>query len=163
MKRWQKLLPAVLLGCSLLVSSAFPPLAHSQESASNRKVIYMFSSEFPPNTMTQYPTPPLQETQFWKLLDRDFSATQDLALTDTLEDADYQIELRCGGIMNCAKVVVDVKDSKRTLLTTFSLDNYSVFWWGIGQPKLPLVSQMLTQKLDERLKQLAQGGYGYTK
>lgn len=160
MKRWFKVLPAVLLGCGLLVNTCFPQLAHSQEGATNRKMIYLFSADFPQNTLAQYPTPPIQETKFWQLLDHDMSGTQDLTLTENLEDADYQIELRCGGVINCSKLVVDIKDSKRTLLNTFTLSTYSFF--GLTRPNLVSVSQDLTQKLDEHLKQLAQGGYGFS-
>jgi hypothetical protein len=161
MKRWQKLFPAMLLGCGLLVSSVFPLLAHSQEAGTNRKAIYLFSTEFPPSLLTQYPTPPIQETKFWQILDKNISETQDLSLTQNLEDADYQVELRCSGILNCTRLVVDVKDSKRMLLTSFNVTNYSTYF-GFGRPDLNLVSQRLTQKLDEHLKLLGQGGYGHT-
>lgn len=161
MKRWQQLLPAVLLGCGLLVSSAFPLLAHSQEGGSNRKAIYLFSTEFPPSVFTQYPSPPLQETKFWQQLDKDISATQDLVLTQSLEDADYQVELRCSGVINCTRLIVDIKDSKRSLLTSFNLTKYTPHF-GLGRPNLTYVSQKLTQKLDEHLKLLEKGGYGYS-
>jgi hypothetical protein len=162
MKRWQKLLPALIVGCGLLFGSAFPQLAHSQEGGTNRKMIYMFSADFPPNVMTQYPSPPLQETKFWQMLDRSMSTTSDLALTQSLEDADYQIELRCSGVLNCTKLIVDVKDPKRTLLTTFTVNKYSPYLGLFGRPKLELVSQTLTQKLDEHIQRLSQGGYGYS-
>lgn len=161
MKRWQKLLPAVLLSLGLLGSSVFPQLAHSQEDGTHRKVVYLFTTDFPPSVMTQYPSPPLQETKFWQLLDKNFTATQDLSLTDSLEDADYRVELRCSGILNCTRLIVDVKDSKRTLLSSFNLTNYSSYW-GLGKPNLNFVSQQLTQKLDEHLKLLDKGGYGYS-
>jgi len=162
MKRWQKLIPAVLLGCGLLFGSAMIPAAHSQEDGGNRKMIYMFSADFPPNTMAQYPSPPIQETKFWQMLDRSMSATPDLALTQSIEDADYQIELRCGGVMNCTKLIVDVKDSKRTLLTTFVLRNYNTFIGLFGRPRLEAVSDEIAQRLDEHIKHFSQGGYGFS-
>lgn len=161
MKRWQHLLPAILLGFGLLMNSLFPLLAHSQAGDANRKQIYIFSAEFPPNTLAQYPAPPIQETQFWQLLDKEFSTTRDLALTENLEYADYQVELRCGGVINCTKLIVDVKDSKRTLLTTFTMSNFSLYF-NLGRPNLSYVAQKLTQKLDDRIQKFSQGGYGYT-
>ena len=161
MKRWQHLLPAILLGFGLLMNSLFPLLAHSQEGDTNRKQIYLFSTEFPPNTLTQYPAPPLQETKFWQLLDKEFAATPDLSLTENLEDADYQVEVRCGGIINCTKLIVDVKDSKRTLLTTFTMSNAPIYL-NLVRPNLPYVAQKLTQKLDTHIQKFSQGGYGYT-
>jgi len=149
------------VGFCLLINSMFPLLAHSQESETNRKQIYLFSSEFPPNTLAQYPAPPIQETKFWQLLDKEFAATPDLALTENLEDADYQVELRCGGIINCTKMIVDVKDSKRTLLTTFTMNNFP-FGFNLIRLNLPYVTQQLTQKLDDHIQKFSQGGYGYT-
>jgi hypothetical protein len=158
---WQKALHLTLIGGGLLTSMAFPSLAHSQEATDSRKMIYMFSAEFPPNVMAQYPRPPIQETKFWQLLDKEISASSDLAMTETMEDADYQVELRCGGILNCTRLIVDVKDSKRTLLTSFNLSHFSPYG-GLGKPKLDIVAHQLTQKLDERLNSLQKGGYGFT-
>ncbi len=161
MRRWPGLLPTLLLGCVLLVNSVSPLLAHSQEAATSRKNIYIFNPEFPPSVMAQYPTPPLQETRFWQLLDKNFNATGDLALTQNLEDADYQVELRCSGVVNCTRLIVDVKDAKRTQLVSFSFGKYTPYW-GLGAPNLPYVAQQLSEKLNEHLKLLNQGGYGYS-
>lgn len=161
MKRWQTILPVALVGLSLATAALFPAMAHSQEAGSGRKMLYLFSTDFPPNPLVQYPTPPVSETKFWQLLDKEMGATEDLTLTENLEEADYRVELRCGGIFNCSKLVVDVKSPKRDVLTSFSIKNFAPHH-GLGAPKLELVAQQLTQKLDERIKLLDQGGYGHT-
>ena len=162
MKRWQTLLPVAVVGLSLTAAALFPAMAHSQEAGSGgRKMLYLFSTDFPPNPVVQYPTPPVSETKFWQLLDKEMSATEDLTLTENLEEADYRVELRCGGIFNCSKLVVDVKDPQRDVLASFSIKNFAAHH-GIGAPNLQIVAQQLTQKLDERIKLLAEGGYGHT-
>lgn len=172
MINWQKVLPVSLVTLLLLLGSLAPMVARAQDadtysaqdesaSASSRKMLYLFTTDFPPNPVAQYPTPPTKETRFWQLLDKEMAATPDLTLTENLEEADYRVELRCGGVFNCSKLLVDVKDPKRTVLTSFTLKHYSPFL-GLGAPNLPLVARQLSQKLDERIKLLSEGGYGHT-
>lgn len=154
----KKLIPLVLT--ALTVALIAPALtAEAQEGG--RKVLYLFSADFPPNAATQYPTPPVQETKFWQLLDREMKATDSLVLTENLENADYRVELRCAGVLKCSKLAVDIKDVERNLLGSFYLKNYSPLW-GIAAPNLEKVARDLTWRLDERFKQLEQGGYGHT-
>jgi hypothetical protein len=161
MKRWQNIVPLALAGLSLVSLAFSPQAAHSQDAEAGRKLLYLFSTDFPPNPVVQYPSPPVKETKFWQLLDKEMSSTQDLTLTDNLEDANYRIELRCAGVFNCSKLMVDVKSPKRDVLTSFSIKNISSYY-GLGSPKLDQVAQKLTQKLDERIKLLDEGGYGHT-
>lgn len=161
MKRWQTIFPIALIGLGMAVSTLLPQPVHSQEAASGRKMLYLFSTDFPPNPVVQYPSPPVSETKFWQLLDREMGLTEDLSLTTNLEEADYRVELRCGGVFNCSKLNVDVKSPQRDVLTSFSIKNFAPYK-GLGAPKLELVAHELTQKLDERLKLLDKGGYGHT-
>jgi len=161
MKRWQTIFPIALIGLGLAVSALFPQSAHSQEAASGRKMLYLFSTDFPPNPVVQYPSPPVSETKFWQLLDKEMFATNDLSLTTNVEEADYRVELRCAGIFNCSKLMVDVKTPQRDVLASFTIKKFAPYM-GLGAPKLELVAHELTQKLDERLKLLEKGGYGHT-
>jgi hypothetical protein len=68
--------------------------------------------------------------------------------------------LRCGGVFNCSKLIVDVKDTNRTVLTSFAIKNFAYFY--IGAPDLNIVAQRLTNTLEKRLQLLDKGGYGYT-
>lgn len=161
MKRWQTILSVAIVGFGLAAASLLPQLAHSQEATAGRKMLYLFSTDFPPNPVVQYPTPPVSETKFWQLLDKEMGTTEDLMLTDNMEDADYRIELRCGGIFHCSKLIVDVKDPQRDELASFTIKNFAAYK-GLGSPKLEVVARQLTLKLDERLKLLNEGGYGHT-
>lgn len=173
MKQGHKVLPISLLGLCLLAGSLMPLAAQGQDadddygqpavssSTTGRKMLHLFSADFPPNPLSQYPSPPAKETRFWQLLDKEMAATPDLTLTESLEDADYRIELRCGGILNCSKLLVDVKDPNRTVLTSFTLKKVSNLG-GLGSPRLEQVAHELAQTLDERIKLLDQGGYGHT-
>jgi hypothetical protein len=166
MKCWHTLLTASLIGVSLAFSAWFPQHANSQEAgaASNntagRKMIYLFTADFPPNALMQYPQPPARETRFWQLLDKDMAATPDLTLTENPEDADYRVELRCGGVFNCSKLIVDVKTPTRTVLTSFAIKNFAYFY--VGPPNLSMVAERLTSTLETRLQLLEKGGYGTT-
>lgn len=162
MKSWHTLLTTSLIGASLLLSAWFPQQSYSQETGNNtaRKMIYLFSTDFPPNALMQYPTPPTRETRFWQLLDKEMAATPDLTLTENPEAADYRVELRCGGVFNCSKLIVDVKDLNRTVLTSFAIKNFAYFY--VGAPDLNIVTQRLTSTLEKRLQLLDKGGYGYT-
>jgi hypothetical protein len=126
-----------------------------------RKRVYLFTSDFPQSTFSQYPSPPLEETTFWKLLDKEMASTSDLTLTSDPTKADYRVEVRCGGVFNCSRLVVDVKSPERNPLTSFSLTHINHLE-GIGSPKLNVVSRELAQRLDERIRLLPQGGYGYS-
>lgn len=126
-----------------------------------RKMLYLFSTDFPPNRVAQYPTPPAKETRFWQLLDREMGRTSDLSLTENALEADYRVELRCGGVFNCSKLLVDVKSQDRIVLTSFKLKHFSTFR-GLGVPRLEQVAHELSQTLDQRIKLLEQGGYGHT-
>jgi hypothetical protein len=172
MSNWQKILPVSLLGLSLMVNVFMPFMAQAQDvdddystpavtTSVNRKMLHLFSSDFPPNPLAQYPTPPVQETRFWQLLDKEMAATPDLTLTDNLEDADYRIELRCGGIFQCSRLLVDVKNPDRIVLTSFKLEKFAPFW-GLGKPRLEQVARDLSQTLQTRIQLLDKGGFGHT-
>ncbi len=178
MKHWSQTLSISLIGLSLLITGmAIQQPARSQDNLPGadaqeglapaiaqtpRKVIYLFSTDFPPSALAQAPSPPMAETRFWQLMDKEMQATQDLSLTENMEEADYRVELRCAGIAHCAKLVVNVRNMQRDVLTTFVIKDVLPFWGMLnGTPNLELVSHQLTQRLDERLKLLNQGGYGY--
>lgn len=173
MKNWQKILPITLVGLCLAFSGLTPLASHAQDAdedyetpavtapVKERKLLHLFSTDFPPNLASQYPTPAAKETLFWQLLDREMAATSDLSLTDNLEDADYRIELRCGGVLNCSKLLVSVKSPDRIVLTSFTLKKFAPLW-GLGAPRLNQVAHELTQTLHERINLLDQGGYGHT-
>lgn len=175
MKNWQKILPITLVGLCLAFSGLMPLAAQGQDAdedydyetpavttpVKERKLLHLFSTDFPPNMVSQYPTPAVKETRFWQLLDREMAATSDLSLTENMEYADYRVELRCGGVFNCSKLLVSVKNPERIVLTSFTLKNFAPFW-GLGAPRLNQVARDLTQTLDERINLLDQGGYGDT-
>ncbi|WP_373531882.1 hypothetical protein [Vampirovibrio sp.] len=173
MKNWQLNLPVSLLGLALMVGTCLPLVAQAQDAdtedyatpaVSNqmgRKMLHLFSSDFPPNMVGQYPTPPVKETLFWQLLDKEMAATSDLTLTDNLENADYRIELRCGGMFHCSKLLVDVKNPDRIVLTSFKLEKFAPLF-GLGAPRLGQVARDLSRTLDERIQLLDKGGYGHT-
>ena len=166
MKDWKAISAVVVCMLGLLGSNLLPAVAQETMDAVEhgdmgaRKMIHLFSADFPPNPLAKYPAPPVKETRIWQLLDREMATTDNLILTENLEDADYRVELRCGGVFSCSKLLVDVKSPDRVLLTSFSIKHIAPFF-GLGAPKLPFVAQQLSVKLDEHLKLLDQGGYGH--
>lgn len=162
-----------LLAFPWVAAALLPVVAYAQDAddpysqpavastPAGRKMLYLFSTDFPPNGVAQYPTPPSKETRFWQLLDREIGRTSDLTLTDNVSDADYRVELRCGGVFNCSKLLVDVKSPDRIVLTSFKLKNFATFF-GLGVPRLEQVARDLSVTLDQRIKLLEQGGYGHT-
>jgi hypothetical protein len=169
---------AIALVCAMLASihtvrSAEPPPVSSTDVSNyhnvnwnptvndGRKHIYLFSTDFPSDPLAQYPSPPAEETQFWRLLDKDMAATNALSLTADPAQADYRVELRCGGIFRCSRLRVDVKTPQRQMLTSFSLKNVNNFW-GLGAARLDQVSRELSLRLDEHIRALPQGGQGHS-
>jgi hypothetical protein len=161
MKRWQMMFPVALVGLSLAVGSLAPQPAHAQEGGA-RKTLYIFSTDFPSAEVMQVPPPPVQETKFWQLMDKEMQATNSLQLTESMEKADYRVDLRCGGIANCEKLVVDIKDPNRNVLSTFTLTGYKPYYRFFGPPNLEKVAHDLTARLAERLHDIDQGGFGTT-
>jgi len=150
-------------------SSASPTPDNSYHDASwspagaqtERKKVYLFTADFPQNVFTQFPSPPLEETTFWKLLNKEMASTSGLVLTSDPEKADYRVEMRCSGVFNCSRLIVDVKSPERNPLTSFSLTHINRFE-GLGSPMLDKVSHELAQRLDERIRLIPRGGYGYS-
>ena len=127
----------------------------------DRKKVYLFTADFPQNVFTQFPSPPLEETTFWKLLNKEMASTSGLTLIADPEKADYRVEMRCSGVFNCSRLIVDVKSPERNPLTSFSLTHINRFE-GLGSPMLDKVSHELAQRLDERIRLIPRGGYGYS-
>jgi hypothetical protein len=174
MKRWQLILPTALIGISLMASSLLPLYAQEEGQAADdqtsehsavsvdqpRKIIHLFSKDFPPGAADV--TSPASETRFWQALDKAMKENGSMALTENLEEADYRVELRCSGIFKCTNLRVDVRTPQRDVLTSFVLHGVTPIPH-ISVPKLDLVAQNLTTKLDEHFKSLEQGGYGFYK
>lgn len=176
--RWPLVFPVVLAAFSLVSLAGLPGLAWGEDAnvpqlrpegnpavlhdsgTMARKRLYFFSTDFPPSLVGQYPSPPTEETRFWQLLDKEMATTDDLRLTADPAEADYRIELRCTGVLNCSRLLVDIKSPTRDVLASFSLRKINRFG-AFGAPNLDLVSKELTTRLDERLKLLPQGGYGH--
>ncbi|HEY9685943.1 MAG TPA: hypothetical protein V6C52_03105 [Coleofasciculaceae cyanobacterium] len=163
MKRWQKILTVAVIALGLTASSLMVQPSHSQEAQDKRTMLYLFSTEFPPNAVIQNPIPPIQETRFWQLLDKEMQATNALALTQNLEEADYRVELRCSGIASCSRLTVDIKNMDRDVLASFTMKDLLPLHGLLGgKHRLHEVAHELTTRVDERLKLLQQGGYGHT-
>jgi hypothetical protein len=141
-------------------ASAYHNAAWNPAGVQGRKKLYLFTADFPSDPLIQYPIPATEETRFWRLLDKEMSATESLSLTADPRKADYRVELQCGGVFRCSRLLVNVKSPDRTVLTSFSLDKINRRG-GLGAPYLEQVSRELTQRLDERLRLLPQGGYGH--
>jgi len=150
-----------LLGMGLagaFVNVYFPLLAHS-DTPDGRKVIYLFSQDFPPDPILQYPSPPIKEARFWKLMDLEMKATPDLSLTNDMQQADYRVELRCTGVLYCSNLAVDIKDMNRNELGSFKIKKTAP-WLGLKPIPLERIARELTLMLDERIKHFPEGDYG---
>ena len=185
MKRWQTLVPTLLLallaatvtigpalsqndgdlppadpGIQAPASEPVAPPVDAPAVAPPRKVVYLYSLDFPPDIYATNPIPALHETDFWRLMDKEMAQTPDLALTENLEEADYRVELRCSGIISCTHLVVDIKNPQRDVLASFTMKKMrpSLF----GKPNLPIVAKNLTAKIDERINAMNKGDYGYS-
>jgi len=128
---------------------------------SSRKTVYLFSPDFPRADGLNFTPEAIKETRFWQLLDREMRANGNLRLTENMEEADYRVELRCGGAFSCSTLMVDVKDMNRDVLASFTLKHFAPVA-GLGPIKWQSLAHDLTHRLDERLRLLDQGGYGHT-
>lgn len=125
----------------------------------NRKVVYLFNQDYPPQTLVGYPTPPMSTAHFWKMLDKEMRQTQTLGLTENLEEADYNVEVKCSGIMGCSKLRVYIKSPKRDVLTAYTLRGIKQN--PIAHRPVDQVAKRLAQSLEERISKLEQGDFGY--
>lgn len=162
MKLRQHVLPLLGVGLSLLATTVLLAQPAHSDDTKPRKLIYLFSHDFPLDTFSSEPTPPVSTTRFWQLMDKEIKATPDLTLTESVDKADYRVELRCGGIRECSKLVVDIETPTRDVLASFNIRNGMRSGRFNRKPNLEIVAQELTQRLDERFKLLEQGGYGVT-
>lgn len=159
MKRWISLL-SILFTLGGMMSLAAPNAqAQNQDPAQDgpgRKMIYMFSDDFPPDLFFQHPQPPVRTTRFWQILDKAMNENTDLQLTEDVEEANYRVELMCTGITWCGKVRVDVMTPNRDVLATYSIPGKLPFLW----PNIAVTAQRIASTLDSRIAAIEEGGVG---
>jgi len=146
----------------ILAGSAFDR-ASAQDTPADveRKVIYLFNQDYPPAGIVQHPTHPVSLTKFWQVLDKQMRESRSLALSESLEDADYRVEIKCAGITHCSKLRVYIKSPQRDVLSAFTLHKVKA---GLFTPSAELmdnVASRLAQRLQESIDALEEGGYGY--
>jgi hypothetical protein len=152
MKRWIALI-SLMVGIGTF-SAALAPVAHADGEA--RSKIYIFTQDFPPDIFFQHPQPPVSTTKFWKLLNHEIQERTNLELTPNLEEANYRVDLRCGGVVHCNRVRVDVMTPYRDVLTSYDLPGKILGFW----PNVSLMSQRLATTLDIKIAALEDGGFG---
>jgi hypothetical protein len=116
----------------------------------------MFTQDFPPDILFEHPIPPVKETRFWQLVDQSMRNKSSLELTESLEDANYRVELECAGIVWCTKVRVNLMTPNRDVLATYSIPGRPMML----PPNLSLFAKRLTETLDYRVAAIEQGGLG---
>jgi hypothetical protein len=154
MKRWVFLSSLMVALASLAMFS--PLSAFSQEGAAPKSKIFVFSQDFPPDIFFEHPQPPVKETRFWQLLDKNMREHSSMELTENLEDANYRVTLECSGVAWCGKIKVYLMTPHRDVLASYSIPGRPLFF----PPNLGLVAKRLTETLDYRIASIEQGGVG---
>ena len=168
-------LPLTILGLSLGVFNILTALAQDNDasiksgeyngtspesgngSAEGRKPVYIYSPDYPQSGLMNKPA---RQTDFVKFLNQSLSETRNLTLTNSVEDAQYRVDVLCGGIAYCTQLKVYIKSPHRDVLTAYSLPNIKSTWWLKPAP-LSDVAHRLADTLQTHIDQLDQGGYGY--
>ena len=137
--------------------------ANAQDTpVETRKVIYLFNQDYPPASIVQHPTHPVALTKFWQLLDKEMRGTRNLALSESVEDADYRVDIKCAGISQCGKLRVYLQSPQRDVLSSFTLKNVkSSFFSAPSHGVMDSVAKRLAERLQESIDALEEGGYGY--
>ncbi|MEM0952060.1 MAG: hypothetical protein AAGI66_07970 [Cyanobacteria bacterium P01_H01_bin.74] len=144
---------------AVFFSCAYENLARAQQQLPMKPMarkVYVFSSDFPPGGLINYPASSQKQSAFWGDLNQAFLNTPRLMLTNAVEDADYRVELRCSGIVNCKHLTVDLKSAKRVALTAFRLKDIRNWF---GDPDYSLVSTRLVEVLNQKIAQVERGGF----
>jgi len=161
-------IPVTALGVCLGIGNLLTALAQTdpaeqnmQYSNNTKKVLYINSPDYPPDPM-QYPQNPTKKTEFWKEMDRALTTTRNLTITENLEQADYRVNIKCGGIIHCSKLKVYIESPKRDVLASYTLPNIKKVATS-DQPKpISNTASRLAATLQEHIDKLQQGGYGYS-
>ena len=158
MKRFVALAAAALMFGGL---ATCPAMAQDTPADETRKVIYLFNQDYPPAGIVQHPTHPVQLTKFWQVLDKQMRETRNLALTESVEDADYRVEIKCAGITHCSKLRVYLQSPQRDVLSAFTLHKVKPLFLSANTVQMEGVAQRLATRLQESIDALEEGGYGY--
>jgi hypothetical protein len=112
--------------------------------------VYIFSYDFPTSWYFKNTKTTEASTDFYGLLQQSIATTPLLTLVPLAADADYQVNLRCGGVIDCDKVAVDVYDRKGQLTNTFKIRTRK---WPVilGHKQLASVANVLVDTLDRQL------------
>ena len=168
-KRWF-LIPAMVVALGITALQIDP--LHAQESSGDdagirsaqetpstgKRVIYVQNSEFPPNEVfVSYPPNQKRKTRFWEYLDKELAANN-MRLTENMEEADYRVDLKCAGIIQCSRLQVFIESPNRDVLTSFPVEQVRLLY---TPPQVPIVARRISEKLEQHLNLLEKGGYGY--
>lgn len=154
-----RLLTGAVIGLCFVLTSFTMTSAHAQEASDGRHSIYVFSNGFPPDKWAQYPSPAVKTAFFWEQFHQQVLGSQNLALTDQPDTADYIVELQCGGIRNCSKLIVNIKSPSRDLLGSFKLSKISGLF---HSPRLEHVAKRLSSTLDKHILAIENGEFRHT-
>ena len=135
--------------------------AQAQDTPDTRKVVYLLNPDYPPAGIVDHPTQPVQITHFWQVLDQEMHATKNLALSESMENADYRVEMKCAGITYCSKLRVYVQSPQRDVLSAFTLNKVKSPFSSVNKAQMSDVAKRLAQRLQTSISQLEEGGYGY--
>lgn len=163
--------PVTVLGVCLGVGNLLTALAQTDPSEQNmqysggsdaRKVLFINSPDYPSEALAQYPQNPATKTEFWKEMDRAMRTTRNLSITENLEQADYRVNIKCGGLIHCSKLKVYIENPKRDVLASYTLPKVKKTATKDQERPIANTASRLAATLQEHIDKLSQGGYGYS-
>jgi hypothetical protein len=111
----------LLFGAVLLLLSGAILTGNSGWCAEGRQKVYFVSTDFPPESYFEGPSPATSKAVFFNALKQELAETQFLEFTSDREEADYRVLLRCSGVTHCDHVKVYLQTMDRQNLASYSI------------------------------------------
>jgi hypothetical protein len=113
----------------------------------------------PAQWVAQYPGDPIIDTLFKKHLVEAFYKHGPMVLDTNVDNVDYRVEGRCGGVWHCSELQLNLFDQQRNLLGTTYLKRAKM---GYGDAALKMYAEQIAQVVAQRIRDLDYKAYGNT-
>ncbi|MBX2860589.1 MAG: hypothetical protein KTR14_05105 [Vampirovibrio sp.] len=138
---------------ALIAAGIFFTKEIASANAPGHLKIFLYNQDYPTNdALMRFPRPADENTKFLGYLGHEFQTTNWLSLTETTEEADYRVDIKCAGIIYCTKLRVYVKSPDRAILSSYTLD--------IKKKPVEIVASDLANTLASRISKVEQGYTG---
>ena len=126
------------------------PATASEAETSEKLSLYIYSYDYPPSWYYKGTRTVKGKADFQTHLENAIAETPLFSLVPLAVNANYQVNLRCGGFIDCDKLIVDVYDPKGNLANSFKIRTrkWPVF---LGAKEMSEVTKTLFENLEKQL------------